>query len=128
MAAVLIIFSYFKWHYSQSLKDAVSIWRNFLVFFYHFFSIGILARTFFKPWRKMKEHYGGGLDMANLFESFIVNSVLRIVGMVLRSFIIILGTAVEIFAFFSGIILIILWFFTPLIAVDFFIIGIYFLV
>jgi hypothetical protein len=127
MGIILIIFSYLKWHYSQSLKDAVSIWWNFLAFFYHFFSIGILTRTFFKPWRRMKEYYGEGLEIGKLLESFIVNSVLRGVGIVLRTVIILIGSTMEIFIFFSGIILILIWFFAPVIAADFFVIGVYLL-
>lgn len=55
-----------------------------LWFFGQFFSLGLLLRTLFQPFKRLRD------------ESFIVNVIMRLVGFFLRSFVIILGVITEI--------------------------------
>lgn len=116
MPLASIIYSYFTWHYSRALKDALLIWRNFFLFFYHYFAFSLLLKTIFQPWRKLKEYYGSVADIENFFESLVVNTVMRFVGFFIKTAIICLALTAEIIVFFAGIILILIWFFAPLLA------------
>ncbi len=125
MTLAIVFFSYFKWHYSDSLKDAVRIWRDFLSFIYHFFSLKYLVLSFFKPWKRMGEVYGGGLNISDLLETIIINTILRLVGMIIKITTFVLGLTAEILIFFGGLIFLVFWFFLPLIFVQIFLKGIY---
>lgn len=123
MTPAIVFFSYFKWHYFDSLKDAAVIWRDFLFFIYHFFSLKYLVLSFFKPWRRMGEVYGGGLNIYDFLETIIINTILRLVGMLIKIITFVLGLTAEILTFFGGLIFLAFWFFLPLIFVFVFLKG-----
>lgn len=91
MALVFIGLAYLKWHYSSAIKNLTQIWSNFVWFIFHFFSLGILARTLFSPWRRLDEKYVGTLALKAWLETFIVNALMRMVGFLIRSFFILSG-------------------------------------
>ncbi len=105
---------YIKWHYSQAILDIVGIIKNFLWFFYDFFSISLLLKTFFKPFRRLGEDYNKGLDLQAIAESFIINTLMRFVGMLLRTLLIIMGVICIIFTLLFGLFFIISWLLAPL--------------
>lgn len=123
MTPAIVFFSYFKWHYSDSLKDAAVIWRDFLFFIYHFFSLKYLVLSFFKPWRRMGEVYDGGLNISDFLETIIINTILRLIGMLIKTATFILGITAEILVFFGGAIFLIFWFFLPVIFITLFLKG-----
>ena len=103
---IALITSYLYWHYTGALKDLWQHLKNFLWFIYHFFSIPVLLHTFFMPWRRMGEAYPKGLDIAGYLSTFFINSLMRFLGMAMRTFLILAGLfclagtfAVGVFAF-----------------------------
>jgi hypothetical protein len=93
MDLVFIGLAYLNWHYSSALRNLVQIWSNFVWFIYHFFSLGVLVRTLFSPWRRLDEGYQKGLEPEAWFETLILNTLMRAVGLFIRSIFIILGLA-----------------------------------
>lgn len=88
----VLFFEYVFWHYSRALSEMVVIFGNLAWFFYHFFSVNILLRTLVSPiWRVEEKYSSGGFRPQAIFESFIVNLISRIVGVLLRSALIISG-------------------------------------
>jgi len=83
--------SYFKWHYGKSFLELLGIIKNLLSFVVHFFSFKLLLKTLFHPWRRMKENYAHGLDLGSLFSSLLVNTLMRIVGLISRLVLIFVG-------------------------------------
>lgn len=104
---------YLQWHYSQGLLDLIGIVRNFLWFFYEFFSIPILLKTLFSPFHRLGEKYTHSLNIEKWFETFVVNLLMRIVGMVLRVFLIMLGSVCMIITSVVGIFFLCAWMFAP---------------
>ena len=86
-----IFIDYFRWHYGRGFSELFGIIKNFLRFAFHFFSIKLLFKTFFHPWRRMGESYEKGLNFEVAFSSLVVNTLMRIVGFVSRFAIILLG-------------------------------------
>ena len=52
---VLFKIDYFTWHYSQGVKDMMSIWRNVLWVISNFFSVKDLVKSLFTPWKMLGE-------------------------------------------------------------------------
>lgn len=104
---------YLSWHYGSGILDLLNIWKNFLWFFYHFFSIPLLARTLFSPLMRLREGYPRGFDIEAFASTILVNIVMRIVGAFLRTFLIALGILVLILLLLCGPALLFLWLILP---------------
>jgi len=83
--------TYIAWHYSIGVRKVVELWKTFLWFTLKFFSIRNLFQTLFSPFQRLNEKSGGLLDFEKLLESFVVNTIMRILGLLLRSSLIIIG-------------------------------------
>lgn len=114
---------YFSWHYTSAIKNLFKIWRNFIWFVYNFFSISILTRTLFSPFKRLKENYGGGLDIEKWFESVVVTTIMRVVGFCIRFVVITFGLFFVFLMATVGLLLIMIWFLVPFILVTMFVGG-----
>lgn len=119
-----LILSYFIWHYTTALKDLFNHACNFLWFIFHFFSISVLFKTLFSPWQKLNETYKGGFNLNAIFETFVVNILMRIVGFFIRFFMIVAGIISWVLTFLILLAVFALWLVLPLIITVLFISGI----
>ncbi len=85
MNAIKLFPLYIRWHYTTAFVDMLRIDGNIFWFFWHFFSVPDTFRTFFSPWERMGERYEKTFDVANLASTFVVNTLMRIVGIFMRS-------------------------------------------
>ena len=108
---------YVKWHYTQAVVDLIGIVKNFLWFFWEFFSIKLLLKSLFTPFHRLGQQYKGGLDLSNLAETILVNTLMRFVGFLLRSFLILLGILCILLTFVVGIFFLVAWVLAPLLLV-----------
>ncbi len=76
---------YLLWHYSIGISDGASLALTALRFLAHTFSVPTLLATFFRPWKAEGEAYPKDLSPTKFFEAFIVNTLMRIVGIIARS-------------------------------------------
>ncbi len=113
MIALRVFGRYLVWHYTRALADIFRLGRDFLWFFYHFFSIPIIARTLFAPWRRLGESYGHKLDPGAFLGTFIVNTLMRLVGFVIRIVFLVFGFGVLVLIFGLWILSLILWLVLP---------------
>ena len=109
-----VIIQYIGWHFREQPKAILRAWRNFLLFNLDYWSVALLLKTFFSPWRKYKYAYVKGFDMKKHFEVFTFNVFSRIMGAIMRTILIIIGILSEIFIFFAGIIVLLIWLFLPI--------------
>lgn len=112
---------YLAWHYSEALQDMRRIWKNFFIFIWEFFSISILVRTLFSPWHKMKESYN---RIEDFFGNLVVNTMMRLVGAVIRLVFIIMGVVCLIFCAVVGLAALAFWLFLPFLLIYTFLQGI----
>ena len=82
---------YLKWHYTSALVATFALWKNILVFLFNFFSIKNLFGNFSTPWKRLADTYPKKFNLKIYFFVFLVNLIMRIVGMFLRSIIILIG-------------------------------------
>lgn len=117
MKLFVIFPHYLAWHYTIALRDFFSVWGNMMWFLYNFFSIGILFKTFFSPFKRLTESKKDLLDIGGLFETLLINTLMRIIGMFLRTIIIISGLISLVVSFFIGLVSFFLWLLLPFVII-----------
>jgi hypothetical protein len=116
-----IVFQWLFWQFFDMPRNILAGWKNFLKFGLNYFSIPLLLRTLFSPWHKYIWAYPRGLDIGKHLEVRISNLISRILGAILRIFLIILGILLEIFIIFVGLAVFLGWLILPI----FLIFGLY---
>ena len=120
-----ILIQWMSWQFFDVPKEILKAWKNFLKFNLNYFSVPLLLKTFFSPWRRYKVSYGKGFDFGKFFEAFFSNLIFRILGAILRSFLIVIGLIAEVFLIAGGIIVFFGWLLLPALLIAGFIFGIY---
>ncbi len=107
-----------SWFFWDKPKQLIKAWGNFLRFNFHFFSVGLLLKTLFSPWRKYEWHRTSrGFNLKAALEVHFSNLISRLLGAIVRLITILIALVVELLILFLGIIVITLWFFLPIILV-----------
>lgn len=78
------------WYYTDAFRDILNVWGNLMWFIVHFFSMPLLARTLFSPWKRMTDEYHRtGLE--DIIETLVINVMSRVFGALVRLFFIFAG-------------------------------------
>lgn len=109
-----IISTYVGWHYTTAIQNILLIWKNFILFFYHFFSIGLLLSTILEPWHGILTQRGRGFDIGEFVRVRAENAISRVLGAIMRSIAIGLGLFAEGVTLCIGIGIFIFWIGAPL--------------
>ncbi len=109
-----IFFLWVRWHYISQVEDIIKKWKNVILFTANYFSLPLLIKTYFSPWRRYKWSYGRGFNLTRYLEVLLSNIFSRFMGALMRTFLIILGTLCEILVFVLGFTVVILWIILPL--------------
>lgn len=127
MVVFTLFAQYLAWHYRTGVLDCLRLLANFLWFIYHFFSVPVVVRTLFTPWRRLGESYRHGFNPEQAAETFIVNTLMRLFGFVVRIIFLLAALVTLALVFFLGLLVILFFFLAPLIIPAAFIIGFYLL-
>jgi hypothetical protein len=106
MGIILFLWEYLAWHYGKALSEIFDLFRTYLKFVYHFFSLSLMVRTWVSPLLRRREERPADLtDIEALAMALVGNLILRIVGFILRTFVLVIGIIAELcviifFAFF----------------------------
>lgn len=106
---------YAWWHYTTALNDFFDVVRNLAWFLWNFFSISLLARTFFSPWRRLTDTEISESQVETVLSHVIINSVMRLVGMGVRFITILMGFVSLILLGAASVIAFLGWLLLPLI-------------
>ena len=124
MSFIYLIPFYTKWHYTEGFKDLSRNWKSLIFFVLHFFSLGILFRTWFAPFGRLNEEYRRGLDLEAFLETLVANTLMRMVGFVLKTIVIIVGLLILLLTTIFGPVALILWAFAPFVILFLFTAGV----
>jgi hypothetical protein len=108
-----IFFQWVFWEFFEIPGNILKNWGNFLRFNLNYFSVPLLLKTFFSPWRRYKWFYPRGLKIGRYLEVFFSNLLSRFLGAIIRFSLIIIGLLTEIFVILGGIILFFGWLILP---------------
>ena len=100
-----IFIKYLHWQLILTPKKVLFIIKNYLAFGFDFFSIKETLRSLFSPWRRYLWDYGRGFDIGRYLEVFLSNIITRIIGFIMRLFLIIFFLAYEIVILILGTVL-----------------------
>lgn len=110
----LWIFPYYLvWHYGRALVLMFKNFKNFLFFVPRFFSIGLLLKTFFSPFQRLREKPSGELDIGNFLSVITVNMISRLFGLIIRSLVIAIGMLSILMTLLILIFIFIIWLILP---------------
>ncbi len=114
---ISLIGSYIIWHYTRAVYELTKNCKNGIWFLYHFFSIPILIRTLWYPWQRLGEGYKKGFNIGDMLGTFLLNTIMRLIGFIIRSVCIIIGLCVLSFSVVVSFGLLIIWLLLPAIIV-----------
>ncbi len=100
-----IFIKYLYWQLILTPKKVLTILKNYLAFGFDFFSIKETLRSLFSPWRRYLWDYGRGFDIGKYLEVLLSNIITRVIGFVMRLFLITFFIVYEIVVLILGIIL-----------------------
>ena len=112
-----IFIEWFVWQFYQMPKFLFQVWNNYFVFATNYFSLPLLLKTFFSPWRRYKWRYPRGLDLVEFFNTLISNTVSRFLGALMRVVLIIMGICFQAFVAVAGLVALMGWLLMPFIIV-----------
>lgn len=119
-----IFIQYLQWHFFDSTKRLLTIWNNFLRFNLNYWSLPLLLKTLFSPWRRYQSSYGKGFDIGRFFEVFTFNTISRVMGFLMRAGLIVFGLLTEVVVVSAGLVILFAWLFLPLLILGSFYYGI----
>lgn len=119
MIAIIPIF--WRWYYGEAVRDVLTGWKNFIIFSLEYFSIPLLLRTLFAPWKRDITKRPRGLDLQKLFEYISFNLVSRSIGFSVRFLTILVGILFFFVVVILGGLFFIFWLFLPLIMLGLFV-------
>ena len=105
---------YVVWHFTRMPLEIAKAWRNILLFNLEYFSLPLLLKTIFAPWRRIQWSAGKGFNIAKLLEALASNLISRILGAVIRSVLIVAGLATEAALLAAALATLIAWFLLPI--------------
>lgn len=115
MNVILFIPQYLKWHYTRAWRDLLDNCHSLISFVTLFFSFRELFRTLFSPWRRLGESYTKGFDPESFLSTFIVNSITRIFGFIIRFVVLFIGFISLLFAYLLSIFVFMVWLLYPIV-------------
>lgn len=110
---------YLKWHYTRAIAELVEVWGNYLWCTTNYFSIKVLIKSFFKPFKKVKET----TKTDEQKEAGIVTFMMSIFGIIIRLVIITAGIFSWILILIFGFLVFLVWLVLPFIMLFIFFSG-----
>jgi hypothetical protein len=107
-----LILDFVGWYYTRAFRDILAVWSNVMWFLVHFFSIPLLLRTLFSPWKRMTDQYQR-TGMEDLFETLVMNMMSRVFGAFVRLLIVGCGIFFLMLGVVSLFVVIVTWVFMP---------------
>ena len=112
---------FLAWHYTKGVDYYIKSWISTLNGVSHYFSLSLLVKTLFSPWKRMVvTDKSPGFNFQKKFEAFTFNLISRVVGLVVRLTLIWVGAVFIFFSFLGGASGLIFWLVFP-----FFGLGVY---
>lgn len=112
-----MVLEFFVWWYSAGWLETLERIKERVVAVWRMFSVPILLRTLFAPWRRIITPPGKGVDQ--LFRSLLDNTISRLVGFVVRSFVLLAAIFLTLVMAVFGLFVAVLWPLLPLLVVFF---------
>jgi hypothetical protein len=108
-----VISLWMLWQFYEMPKFLLQVWQNYMMFATNFFSVPLLFKTFFAPWRRYNWRYPKGFDLGEFFNTLISNTFSRVLGAFMRIVLIIIGILLQVFVAIAGLVIFVGWILIP---------------
>jgi hypothetical protein len=105
----MLLVGLFQWWYGAGWRDQVSRVGDTMIRTNDWFSIPLLIKTIFAPFRQISANETGGDDIGSRFRAWGDRAFSRCIGAVMRFFMIIFGILALIFVMIISAIRLVLW-------------------
>ena len=112
-----IFVSWFLWQFYETPVFLLQVWKSYIMFATNLFSVSLLLKTFFSPWRRYKWRYPKSFDLVEFLNTLLSNIFSRIIGAIMRIVLIIIGILFQIIVVFTGLIIFLGWILIPFIII-----------
>ena len=113
----MLVVSFVQWWYGRGFKGYLANFLDRLKDAADFFSIRLLVRNFFAPFRQIATEKHNNLPLNERLHAWADLLISRLVGATIRFFLLIIGTIFLIIRAAAGLIVMILWPLAPLVLV-----------
>lgn len=110
----MFIVGLISWWYTSGWKRCASMTIDSLRGIYDYFSIDLLIKTLFSPFRQVSAGTVSG-PLGAQFRNMIDKLISRIIGAIMRSLVVIVGVIALLFSVLIGLVRITVWPFVPLV-------------
>ncbi len=110
-----IFILWLHWHFYEMPKFLLEIWQNYVLFAINYFSLPLLLKSLFSPWRRYRWNYPKGFNVGEFISTLISNIFSRFLGFLMRIVLIIIGVLFQIFVICAGLIVFLFWVLLPFI-------------
>ena len=108
----MLFAEFFTWWYSRGFVELLNKLARLISGIWRKFSVPILIRTLFEPWRRIVEQAGGSIQ--DKTQALVDNSISRFVGFSIRVIAIITAILLVVLVSLLGLLLIVAWPLAPL--------------
>lgn len=117
----MVIINLFTWWYAEGYRDLLSRLRDRIFRVWHFFSVDLLFKTLFAPWKQIITYPGKSIQAQ--MRALLDNLVSRLVGFAVRTIIILAAIITIAATALIGAIIFVLWPLAPVLVVGLIIWG-----
>ncbi len=114
MKVSYLVFDFVAWYYTRAFRNILAVWMNIEWFLIHFFSIPLLLKTFFSPWKRITDQYRR-TGIEELLQTLLINVMSRIFGALIRFVIILCGLVFMCFGVVGLFLVVFAWICMPVI-------------
>jgi len=103
-----------SWWYGSGWLDQIGLVRGRFARVADRYSLGLLLRTLFSPFKQLDAYGGGGLGLDARLRAWLDRQISRMIGALIRSFMIVIGLVVIVAEALIAVLRLLLWPFIPL--------------
>ena len=112
-----IFTEWLSWQFYEMPRFLFGVWKNYILFTANYFSILILLKSLFAPWRKYRWNYPKWFQVGEFLSTLISNAFSRLLGALVRIVLIVAGILFQISVIFIGLLVLLLWVLIPFIII-----------
>jgi hypothetical protein len=108
-----LILTWLVWQFYEVPLFLLKAWKNYLAYAESSFSILLLVKTFFSPWRRYNWEYPKHVDVYQFFLALTSNIFSRFLGAIMRSVLIVVGALFYCATALIGLLILVAWILLP---------------
>jgi len=112
--------SFFAWHYHKGLSVFLDRWRYDLGWVIHYFSLPLLIKHLFSPWKRVVLKEKVGFSFIKFLNQLSFNLTSRLIGATVRLTLFFIGFLILTLVFLGGMIGFLIWLLLPFLSLPFY--------